>query len=85
MLGSHRFGIYCFHLGYAQAMRVMARRACVLHGQFIESDERSAAATPSLLAAAIRAFSEQRLTATRHWARVLPGPIGILHSFAGRD
>lgn len=42
-------GLIVFAVGYTLAMRIMARRADVLHGEFIQSDERTATAVPSLL------------------------------------
>ena len=41
-----------FAVGYTLTMRVMARRADVLHGEFIQTDERTSVAAPSLMASA---------------------------------
>jgi hypothetical protein len=36
-------GLILFVVGYTLAMRLMARRADVLHGEFIQADQRIAA------------------------------------------
>jgi len=58
-------GLIVFAVGYTLAMRVMARRADVLHGEFIQSDERIATVAPSLLAVIADYLPKGRLMATR--------------------
>jgi hypothetical protein len=43
-------GFIVFAVGYTLAMRVMARRADVLHGEFIQPNEPRRFAAPTLLA-----------------------------------
>lgn len=58
-------GLIVFAVGYTLAMRMMARRADVLHGEFIQSDERIATAAPTLLAIVASYLPKGRLPATR--------------------
>lgn len=49
-------GLIVFAVGYTLAMRMMARRADVLHGEFIQSDERIATAAPTTLLAIVASY-----------------------------
>jgi hypothetical protein len=50
-------GFIVFAAGYTLAMRVMARRADVLHGEFIQPNGPRRPAAPTLLASIQRRFS----------------------------
>jgi hypothetical protein len=59
-------GFIVFAVGYTLAMRVMARRADVLHGEFIQPDGvRRLDAAPTLLASIQRYLHGVRLPARR--------------------
>jgi hypothetical protein len=59
-------GLIVFAVGYALAMRIMARRADVLHDEFIQpSKPRRPATAPTLLANVQRYLHGDRLPARR--------------------
>jgi hypothetical protein len=58
-------GLIVFAIGYTLAMRVMARRADVLHGEFIQPNGPRHPAAPTLLASIQRYLHGVRLPARR--------------------
>ena len=59
------FGFIVLAVGYVGFMRLMARRADVLHGEFIQRDGASTVPEPSALTAIVRYLNSSRLLAKR--------------------